>query len=50
MDTVTAKLIKEKVEIVEAEGFGEVIIKIQNGAVWRILHTIDKRLDILNKV
>ena len=44
-DTATMNFIKEKVELVEAHGFGEVTIKIRNGAVWRVLDTIDTILE-----
>lgn len=44
-DTHTMKMIEEKIDLVEAEGFGEVDIKIKNGVVYRVLHTVDKILD-----
>jgi len=40
-DTATIKLIEEKLKLVEAQGFGEVIIKIKNGSVWRIISSFD---------
>jgi len=41
----TIKLIEEKIKLVKAEGFGEVIIKIKNGAIYRIVSTVDELLD-----
>ena len=40
-DTATIKLIEEKIKLVEAEGFGEVIVKVKNGVVYRIIRTDD---------
>ena len=34
-------LIQEKIEAVKKHGHGEVVIKIKNGAVWRMLATYD---------
>lgn len=34
-------LIKAKVEEVKKEGFGEVVVKIQNGKIHRIIKTTD---------
>ena len=45
-ETATIKLIEEKIKLVEAQGFGEVIIKIKNGAVWRVLDTVDTILPL----
>ena len=42
MNKQTIELIKEKVEKVEVVGHGEVVIKIKNGYVWRILSTLDE--------
>jgi len=41
LDTATIKLIEEKIKLVEAQGFGEVIIKVKNGAVYRIIPSFD---------
>ena len=41
LDTATIKLIEEKIKLVEAQGFGEVIIKIKNGRVYRVISSID---------
>lgn len=40
-DIITIKFIEDKIKFVEAEGFGEVTIKIKNGAIWRVINTID---------
>ena len=40
-DTATIKLIEDKIKLVEAQGFGEVIIKIKNGRVYRVISSID---------
>lgn len=40
-EIATIKLIEEKIKLVEAQGFGEVIIKIKNGAVWRVINSVD---------
>jgi len=40
-DSATIKLIEEKIKLVEAEGFGEVIIKVKNGVVYRVIKTDD---------
>ncbi len=48
MDNQTLVDIKQKIEEVEASGHGEVVIKIKNGYVWRVLQTFDKKL--LDKV
>ena len=45
METTTLQLIEEEIKTVEAQGFGEVIVKIKNGAVYRVIHTVDKILD-----
>ena len=42
MDNETLKLIKEKILEIEKLGHGEVVIKIKNGTVYRILATEDK--------
>jgi len=34
--------IKDKIEKLEERGHGEVVIKIKNGHVWRILDTCDE--------
>ena len=36
------KLIKEKIDAVKGLGHGEVVIKIKNGIVYRVLTTEDK--------
>ena len=40
-ETATIKLIEEKIKLVEAQGFGEITIKIKNGAVYRVIHSLD---------
>ena len=44
-DKITLDEIKESIEKVEARGFGEVVVKIKNGYVHRIIETIDTILD-----
>jgi len=45
MNAETLEKIKVKVEEVEIHGFGEVIVKVKNGSVCRILKTDDELLD-----
>ncbi len=40
-DVHTLKMIEAKIELVESEGFGEVNIKIKNGAVYRVINSVD---------
>jgi hypothetical protein len=40
-DTTTIKLIEEKIKFVEAQGFGEVTVKVKNGYPWRLIVTCD---------
>ncbi len=42
MKTDILQSIKEKIESVEKKGHGEIIVKIKNGHVWRILSTEDE--------
>ena len=42
MNSEELKDIEKKVEMVEASGHGEVVIKIQNGRIYRTLHTFDE--------
>ncbi|KKN29346.1 hypothetical protein LCGC14_0845070 [marine sediment metagenome] len=48
-DAHTMTMIQNKIEIVEAEGFGEVNIKIKNGAVYLVTKSdstyIENKLD-----
>ena len=44
-DSATIKLIEDKIQRVEAEGFGEVIVKIKNGWIYRILVTTDMLIE-----
>ena len=44
MEASVLENIKEKIAQVESDGHGEVIIKIKNGHVWRILQTYDTLL------
>lgn len=44
MDKETLELIKKNIEEIEAGGHGEVVVKIKNGFVFRILITQDKLL------
>jgi len=39
------EMVKEAIEKIEAEGHGEVVVKIKNGYIWRILTVNDKLLD-----
>lgn len=41
VDKITLEIIKDKIELVEAEIFGEVRVIVQNGAVYRVLKTDD---------
>ncbi len=41
MKDACLRSVKQKVELVESQGFGEVTIKIKNGMVYRVLQTID---------
>jgi len=45
MDTKTLEKVKEKIERISVQGHGEVIVKIKNGHIWRILATEDELLD-----
>jgi len=45
MDTKTLEFIKEEIEKIEAHGHGEVIIKIKNGFVYRVISSLDYLLD-----
>ncbi|KKN60872.1 hypothetical protein LCGC14_0527430 [marine sediment metagenome] len=36
-DTHTLKMIEHKIDLVEAEGFGEIRVKIRNGAVYQVI-------------
>jgi len=47
LDTNTIKLIEEKIKLIEAEGFGEVIIESENGRTWRVTRSIDTIIDEL---
>jgi hypothetical protein len=49
MNIETLEKIKNKIKDVESEGFGEVVIKIKNGAVCRILKTDDELIDKVDK-
>lgn len=52
-DNRTMAMIEQKIDLVEAEGFGEVNIKIKNGAVYLVTKSdstyIDKKLDMKDK-
>ena len=37
--------VKSRIETVEAEGFGEVIVKVKNGVAYRVIHSVDTMLD-----
>ena len=50
MNPEILKLIEEKVNLVEAEHFGEVIIKVKNGVVYRIISTVDEIVDKDQKI
>ena len=41
MEAEILQNIKEKIERLEEKGHGEVVVKIKNGYVWRILDTRD---------
>jgi len=41
----TIKLIEDKIQLIENEGFGEIIIKVRNGIVWRVISSVDILLD-----
>lgn len=45
MDDHTRAMIEHKIELVEAAGFGEVNIKIKNGAVYRVINSVDTLVD-----
>ncbi len=45
MDDHTRAMIDAKVDLVEAAGHGEVVIKIKNGYVYRVPHTIDTYIE-----
>ncbi len=42
MDNKKLSLVKTAIEFVEKKGHGEVIIKIKNGVIYRVLTTEDK--------
>jgi|GEM_PF-5611021 len=44
-DSTTFLYIKKQVEKVESSGFGEVSIKIKNGAVYRVVSSVDSLFD-----
>uniref|UniRef100_A0A6M3KND4 Uncharacterized protein n=1 Tax=viral metagenome TaxID=1070528 RepID=A0A6M3KND4_9ZZZZ len=44
-DSTTIKLIEEKIKLVEAAGFGEVIVKVKNGAAYRVVVSDDILLE-----
>lgn len=41
MNKETLEFIKEQIEAIEKHGHGEVVIKIKNGVVYRVLPTPD---------
>ena len=43
MDKEELEYIQKKVEEVEKLGHGEIIIKVKNGFIWRVLQTFDER-------
>ena len=42
MEKEALESIKKKVEEVEKKGHGEVIVKIKNGTIYRVLQTFDE--------
>ena len=44
-DSATIKLIEEKIKFIEAQGFGEVIIKVKNGVAYRVVVSDDILLE-----
>ncbi len=44
-DVHTLAMIQKRIESVESEGFGEVNIKIKNGAVYRVINSVDTYVD-----
>ena len=45
MDTKTLEFIKQEIEKVEAHGHGEVVVKVKNGFVYRVIPSPDYLLD-----
>lgn len=52
MDTETLEFIKKEIEKIEAKGFGEVVVKVKNGYIFRLLVTEDTLFEgkILKKI
>ena len=49
MDDHTKAMIEHKIDLVEAEGFGEVNIKIKNGAVYLVTKSDQTYIEKLDK-
>ena len=44
-DSHTLKMIEHKIDLVLEAGYGEVVVKIKNGYVYRVPHTIDTYIE-----